>query len=373
MADINTLLGMGVSPQDNMQALADKLRGEQQLGNALGMSTLSPVAQYGQNMATGAAESASRGGVLRQAMKKEQQAQDNYNSTALAKTQAAKKIARASVDKASEMERVNKDKATALAESKATAAKEAAKLDFDDFEDYVDADGNHFQIAQRAGEVFTHNEAGDITRTTLQGKRPFVDPTSRNAKRGIQTIYGSPKQQKQFEDLADESENQLTVFGQYKPEYSSSSKMPFVGSVENALARNLPNLSSDEMVDQQRWWRDYNKEYKNIARHKLFGSALTAAEIKAWEQANVDADSSPEQTADAMATLTYLTRKLAEKSKENAIIKDRDPEYIQNNYGYLDNYSPFVDLSVVPEGMDMKEWEELTYKERQEVLDMGIN
>jgi hypothetical protein len=104
MADINTLLGMGVSPQDNMQALAERLRGQQQTGQMLGMSTLSPVAQYGQNMATGAADSARTGGALRQAMEKEntrklelkdekERLQKNIQNTALAKTVAAKKIA----------------------------------------------------------------------------------------------------------------------------------------------------------------------------------------------------------------------------------------------------------------------------------------
>jgi hypothetical protein len=105
----------------------------------------------------------------------------------------------------------------------------------------------------------------------------------------------------------------------------------------------------------------------------LFGSALTTGEQEAWKRANVHENSTPDQIAESMATLKYLTRKLATKSKENAIIKNRDPEYIDTNYGWLKNYDEFTDLSVVPEGMNRNEWEELTYGQREEVLKMGIN
>ena len=90
MSDINTLLGLGLGPEDDMQALADNLRGQQREGRFLGMSTVAPIAQYGQGLQLSATDSAKQGGALRLSMAKEAQAQANYNSTALAKTQAAK-------------------------------------------------------------------------------------------------------------------------------------------------------------------------------------------------------------------------------------------------------------------------------------------
>lgn len=91
--NINTLLGMGLSPQDDMNALASSLRGEQGMGDYWSMSTLPGIAKMGQNMQQRSGQAAKQGGVLRQAMAKERQAQQNYNTTALAKTQAAKKLA----------------------------------------------------------------------------------------------------------------------------------------------------------------------------------------------------------------------------------------------------------------------------------------
>ena len=89
MADINTLLGLGLGPNADMQALADNLRGQQREGRFLGMSTLAPVSAYGQNLQKGAVDAATRGGALRQSLAKDRQTQDNYNATALAKTAAA--------------------------------------------------------------------------------------------------------------------------------------------------------------------------------------------------------------------------------------------------------------------------------------------
>jgi hypothetical protein len=267
---------------------------------------------------------------------------------------------------------VNEEKAAQLAADKAAAKQVAADLDFDDFEDYVDGDGNRIQIAQRGGQVFTHDEKGNIKQASIQGLTPFNDPKKSSGSRGgLYTKFGSPKQQKEFEDLASNSQNQMVVFEQFTPEFGNDTSLP-IGGLKNAwTGMGLP--ATEGMEKRQEWWKNYNDQYTNIKRHDLFGSALTTGEQEAWKRANVHENSTPDQIAESMATLKYLTRKLATKSKENAIIKNRDPEYIDTNYGWLKNYDEFTDLSVVPEGMNRNEWEELTYGEREEVLKMGIN
>ena len=411
MDNINTLLGLGLGNQDNMNALANKLRGEQKLGQMLGMSTIDNVAQHGQRIQDNTTQAANRGGVLNRAMeaentRKEEREEDYQRGLGAEKRQQAHAL------------------------KLATAKKKADSLKYGDFKPYVDADGNIKYLTRKGGEVFELDESGDIRKSTMEGLSPYEKPTKGSEEKapkygdfkpyvdaegniryftrkggeileldesgeikkstldgltpfkaeskgsrgggGIYTQFGSPKQQKEFEDLATETENQITVFGQFKPEYASDSVLPLVGTFENFLSRELPNTASPEMIEQQRWWRDYKKQYENIARHKLFGSALTEAEIKAWKAANVSPDSNAEQIKDAMGTLRYLAIKLANRAKDNATTKNRDPEYISNNYGFLDNYSKFTDLSVVPEGVNRDEWEELTYNQRQEILDLGI-
>lgn len=100
MADnISALLGMGLQPQDNMNALADSLRGEQRMGDYYSQSTLAPIAQLGKTMQNRSASAANRGGILKQAIQKQKQAQENWEADGLAKVKAAQKIADANASK----------------------------------------------------------------------------------------------------------------------------------------------------------------------------------------------------------------------------------------------------------------------------------
>lgn len=74
--------------------------------------------------------------------------------------------------------------------------------------------------------------------------------------------------------------------GSFKDSYSSNYGL---GNVQNALGRL--GLSNE---DQSNWWQQY-AEQRNLIRNQLFGSALTAAEQRAFDEANITPNMDPKQ------------------------------------------------------------------------------
>ena len=73
MADeIDVLLGGGMTPDNTeTEMMAAALRGQMREGDVLGMSTISPVAQYGKQQAKAARQGAKQAGQLKQSLEKE--------------------------------------------------------------------------------------------------------------------------------------------------------------------------------------------------------------------------------------------------------------------------------------------------------------
>lgn len=346
------MLGMGLGPQDDMKALASSLRGDQGMGDYYSMSTLAPIAQLGQSMQKRTGQAAQQGGVLRQAMERE----------------ATRKSER-------EQDFTRGQAADTLAQQRkleyAQAQKKAPVSKYGKYDEYVDTQGNPRNVVAKDGLTFTQNpESGALEQTNISGWTKPRKPTSGSGKQGYYERFGTAKQQLDFEKTAKDTQNQLTVFRQYLPEYGSISNIPGMGTLDNIIAKDLPAWASDEQKQQQTWWRDYRKQYENIERHKLFGSALTANEQAAWKQSNIGPDSSPEQIQDAMDTLSYLTKKMAYKEKQNAVTKGRDADYVKNQYEWLGAEEEFIDLGPVPEALkdDPAGWNKLTYGQRGRLL-----
>lgn len=68
-------------------------------------------------------------------------------------------------------------------------------------------------------------------------------------------------------------------------------------TVQNFLGKNMPN---SKYADQSNWWQGYNDQ-KNVIRNKLFGSALTASEKKAFDDANITEGMTPAQIRTKLA------------------------------------------------------------------------
>lgn len=80
-------------------------------------------------------------------------------------------------------------------------------------------------------------------------------------------------------------EDTIRLSGQFKPGYGNKT---ILGNMSNTYKRIL-----GDDTGQAQWWQDMD-QLQNQTRHELFGSALTATELKAWEKTSI----SPRMDAD---------------------------------------------------------------------------
>lgn len=74
------------------------------------------------------------------------------------------------------------------------------------------------------------------------------------------------------------TEDTIRLTKAFKPEYGNKT---ILGNMSNAYKR----VMGDE-TGQAQWWQDMD-QLQNQTRHELFGSALTATELKAWEKTSI--------------------------------------------------------------------------------------
>ena len=108
---------------------------------------------------------------------------------------------------------------------------------------------------------------------TLAGMRQADKDDARQ--RGKQLSWSAVQD---FSKQAGMADAMAGLAGTFKDDYSSSIGL---GNVQNALGRlGVGNQ------DQANWWQQY-AEQRNLIRNQLFGSALTAAEQRAFDEANI--------------------------------------------------------------------------------------
>lgn len=149
--------------------------------------------------------------------------------------------------------------------------------------------------------------------------------------------------QKKTQEAKESYEGLVRVIGGWKPEYGTDWGAVGAGSMVNALGKLG---GTDAMQDQSRWWADYDLMYTLGRRNKLFGSALTDSEIKAWEGANISPNSPPEVIEKGLRTLAEIaTKKLQEQFKNDAPLYK--PDWVESMYMDI---SPMPQIGETPEG-----------------------
>lgn len=306
MADnISALLGMGLSPQDDMQALAKSLRGEQAVGDYFSGSSSQKMAQYGQRLADRSTQAAQRGGVLKQAMNRE-----NTRQGDLARSQGIRRDER----------QEDYERAQAAAKLKAQGA-----LNLQGLKNQKTSPDNSFKVGQAAPYVMRDDG----------GKKAslYFDP---NSGKYLRTDTGKPveinkwkpepepkKMQDfdkadidKFEKIAGSFENLTQLRDSFSTSYSAGQEknVPFQSTAGVWLGQMFPSMSSDELRDSGEWWRNVDKFNTLAERHALFGGALTQNEAKSWARANISPENTPEQVMRSLTTLidkkrTELTRR----------------------------------------------------------------
>ncbi len=96
----------------------------------------------------------------------------------------------------------------------------------------------------------------------------------------------------------------------FKPEYGGHT---LLGSAVNVAGRHLPEgVVGKDTAEGASWWQGYDR-FKNVVRNELFGSALTAPEKAAFEQADINPRMDPKQIQKNIA----LQKAIADRGMRN--------------------------------------------------------
>lgn len=113
----------------------------------------------------------------------------------------------------------------------------------------------------------------------------------------------------------------------FKPTYAGD-RSEFVGDVKNWAGRTLPGGDGDRAA----WWQNYAK-YRNEIRHSLFGSALTAGEEKAWNEADINAAMTPDAIRKNLEIQDARLQDALRKKYGAAKVAGYNPEVLGYAYG----------------------------------------
>lgn len=282
MANINALLGMGVSPGAGQQALADKLRGQQRQGEFFGLSTLAPVSQYGRGQVQAAQQGAQRGGALSQALAKEQTRKSEREEDYQRRQDAANLKYQQSLAKPSQTYKSSTPELYENVEN----PDEKANMRFD-------FNTNKYHRVDTGKPV----EMKNWKKPAEEKEFKFTD------------IESMEQARSQYDNLTGLEQGFEDAFATQK-----DSNIPFKNTATVFLGRMFPAIAGEEMAEAGEWWRDLDKFYNLTERHELFGGALTKGEAASWARANISPENTPEQVMRSL-------QKLIEKKRTSLIRK----------------------------------------------------
>lgn len=113
------------------------------------------------------------------------------------------------------------------------------------------------------------------------------------------------------------------------------------GDVNNWAGRNMPGAAPQDR-ERATWWQDY-QGYKNMVRHTLFGSALTATEKTEFEKAVINPGMSPEAIRANLELQRSAAERAAKKLANAYLSQGYPPEQIEAALGV-----PLAELGIAP-------------------------
>ncbi len=132
------------------------------------------------------------------------------------------------------------------------------------------------------------------------------------------------------------------LVGTFRPDYAGW-KVGAVGDAANQLARTtgIGNVPAAE------WWQDYALK-RNVARNKLFGSAVTATEQREFEKADISPGMTPEIISKNLARQNAAALSAARKQAAYQLKVGRNPDEVEAAMGLgLDQ------LGLAPDGASL--------------------
>ena len=134
--------------------------------------------------------------------------------------------------------------------------------------------------------------------------------------------------QKKTQEAKESYDGIARVLKTYKPEYASDFGFLAEGSISNFIGKYG---GTEAQKDQARWWADYDLIYTLGRRNKLFGSALTDSEIRAWESANISPNSPDDVIKRGLETLSEIAIKKLDEQYKNDVPLYK-PEWVESMY-----------------------------------------
>lgn len=132
-------------------------------------------------------------------------------------------------------------------------------------------------------------------------------------------------------------EDTQRLAGSFQPRYGGKT---FLGDMSNTLGRVLGDRSG-----QAQWWQDMDA-HQNQTRHALFGSALTATELAAWEKTSITPRMDPEQIKQNLQRRQEIearaASKLARAYKSGGYNEEQIKELLGVGAQYLSTPAPPV-------------------------------
>lgn len=144
-----------------------------------------------------------------------------------------------------------------------------------------------------------------------------------------------------YEDIASEATGMLSPFESYVPEYASQTILS--GKATTFAADiGLTPLMPEGMQDRAGWWKTYKKFNILPERHEMFGAALTAPEIAAWNGASISENDSDYTIRKNLAFREAFIRDKMAKFGGNALEAGASDSWVLRNYGDLINGERFI-------------------------------
>lgn len=156
-------------------------------------------------------------------------------------------------------------------------------------------------------------EAAKIRAASVEGKSKFKPMTPKQ----VDDLTTQYEDARQFSNVATE----------FKDGYAGLA-LPGMRGLSNAMAANLPSVTTKSAEDAQNWWAKYNNLYTLPQRNKLFGATLTPTEQAEWKKNAISENMTPDQIK---TRLTWFDTKRQEKLsslQRNLKLANYNPELI---------------------------------------------
>lgn len=144
------------------------------------------------------------------------------------------------------------------------------------------------------GEIIKVREGKDDGKLYDANTNQVVETTPDHNLLAPYKDYSTTALEKARKDVKLAAQTRATL-DDFKIDYANDSGIPMFGTLQNMFSKHLPKQANDEINAQGEWWKKLRRFHDLLAKHELFGAALSKGEAQSWVDANINENASPEQ------------------------------------------------------------------------------